>query len=716
MRKFITILFIFLFFGLTIVEEFDISFEDINLNPNDYARITDVEYKAVVSDETNSKGKVIVTERLTFDIHAASKDNLFWELWRDLSEDYIDGVKVDYKVNSVKQILENGSEIIYKESPKLYWNDSDYLSTSSKYGPGKWYHSKGPYNESQRRYECVFFYVDGLYREKVTFEIEYEMYNAALRYNDCSELYLCLYSEDSVKHLESFKAEILVPTKDMPRTGNYFAHTYGTNFNEFPCSESDIINPGYHTFSFDLDKRELKFRPYNEYIEFSLVSYGADKHKFTDHASKNYYYYDNVLDELKDEQTKYEETPIKYEKTKLIILFISCAGAYLIIKYPARKEKKLKESHTFYEPTMKMHYFKDIPSNLDPTFASALVFSKDKLPKNLDGYAALMLSLVRKGYIELEQIDRFKDFTSHNIRIVIKYNPSPIVETLFSEPALELEQPEQSNMQEHKELEPLTPTEEQYFNLIVRHSNGNEISMHDFQNKVYSDYQNTDTFVRSIENSTVNIGISQGYFQKADFEQPKRELQSLSKFCGILGLLTLTLVNIISYQTRLDLAFGAFFILGGALIISAIKFKKMSRKYILFTQYGEDEYVKWRGLYNFLNSETLMNERTAIELPIWEQYLVYSTAFGISDKVIAALKVRCPEMDMSPMLRNPYYRSHSFYYSSRSFRRTTYSASSIARSGSYGGGWRIRWWRSWRRRWWRWPLIRNSKKYQWGCR
>ena len=104
-------------------------FSEINLNPFDYARITDVDYKAVLVDEPGSNGKVVITERLTFDIHAASKDNLFWELWRDLPESYIDGVKVDYQVNSVKQILNDGSEIIYSESPKLYWDDSDYTST-----------------------------------------------------------------------------------------------------------------------------------------------------------------------------------------------------------------------------------------------------------------------------------------------------------------------------------------------------------------------------------------------------------------------------------------------------------------------------------------------------------------------------------------------------------------------------------------------------------
>lgn len=133
MRKNLSIIFyiiIILFFAYS--EGLFDYFPEMNLNPFDYARITDVDYKAVLVDEPGSNGKVVITERLTFDIHAASKNNLFWELWRDLPESYIDGVKVDYQVNSVKQILDDGSEIIYDESPKLYWDDSDYTSTYSR--------------------------------------------------------------------------------------------------------------------------------------------------------------------------------------------------------------------------------------------------------------------------------------------------------------------------------------------------------------------------------------------------------------------------------------------------------------------------------------------------------------------------------------------------------------------------------------------------------
>ena len=674
--------------------------EDSGNGINDYARITEVDYTAEVVDEYGSYGKVIVTERLTYDIHAASEDNLFWELWRDLPEEYVDGVKVCYKVNSVKQILDDGTEVIYDESPKLYWDDSDYLPTSLRYGPGKWYHSEGPYDEENRDYECVFFYVNGLYREKVTFEIEYEMYNAALRYNDCSELYLSMYSEETIKHLESFKGQILIPDEDMPSKGNYDAHTYGTNSHSFPFTESDFKNYGYHTFSFELDEEDLQFKPYNQYIEFSLVSYGDDKHIFTDYASYNDYSDEDVLDELREEQEKYDTQPERYKKIKTAVLVFASLGAVLIIRYALKTDERMKKKHTFYQPTMQMQYFREIPSDLDPHFASELVFCKHKAPKDdSSAYSAIMLSLVRKKYIELAKIDPMKNWTSGNVKIIINYKPVASIKlaTDFTEPDLTnsasipsespaptIDVPSTSDVEE-PQLEPLTLTEKYYFDLIVRHAQGTEISMSSFQSRVSADYENTDSFVRNIENSTAKIGTSQGYFQKADYQQPKTEIKSTATAFTVFGVILMLLVNIISYQTPLDLAFGSFFILGIALIWSARHMKKLSNKYILLTQFGEDEYAKWRGLYSFLDSETLMSERTVVELPLWEQYLVYATAFGISEKVIKALKIRCPDVDTSPMLSNQYYCSTSFRSYGRSFRSATHSASYTARSGGHGG-------------------------------
>lgn len=658
-------------FLLPILSEYSYVFEDVSLNPNDYARITDVEYRAVVMDEPGSEGSVRITERLTFDVHAASPSNGFWELWRDLPEDYIDGVKVDYTVLSVKQILPDGTEIVYEESPKLYWDDYDYVS--SYYGPGKWYHSEGPYSEYDAQYECVFFYIDNVYREEMVFEIEYEMHNAALRYNDCSDLYLAMYSEDTIKYLQSYKAAILFPNKDMPRQGNYEVYTYGTNANAFPVMESATAVPGYYTFYFVLDEDDLQFRPYNEYIEFDLVSYGDDRHIFTEYAPWNYYSSDDVLDEIREEQQDYATAPVTYKVAKFVVLQIFLVLAALVLAYAFTAGLRARRKHVFYQPTVDIDYYRDIPSNLDPNFAAALVFSKHKAPKDDSGvYSAILLSLARKECIELRQLG------GDDVQIIINRNsPQFRLQSAVSVPTVETP---------FKNCEPLTTCEKYYFDLLVRHSAAGSITMSTLQQRVSSDYQNTDSFVRNMTNSVVNIGVKEGYFQKADYAQPKRKMRSSAKFLWVTGILFITLVNIISYHTRLDLAYGAFFIFGICCMIGSIFLKKESEKYVLLTQFGEDEYEKWRGLYNFLNSDTLMHERTIVELPLWEKYLVYATAFGISEKVIQAISIRCPETSSSPVLNNTYYRSSSFrHHSGRSFHSAVRSGSHGARSGGGGG-------------------------------
>lgn len=645
-------------------------------NPFDYARITDVEYQAVVVDEPDSEGKIVVTERLTYDVHAASRSNPFWELWRDLPESYVDGVHVYYKVNSVKQILDDGTEIVWEESPELYWEDEDYERTNTELGPGKWYHSEGPYSEYARQYECVLFYVDAIYRDEITFEIEYEMYNATLRYNDCADLYISLFSGSSCNHLDSFKAEILIPNKDMPAQGNYFYTTYGTNSYSFPVTESDTANPGYHTFAFELDKSDLDFKPYSEFIEFDLVSYGEDKHAFAEYASDNYYSDYDCLGEIIDAQEEYANEATLYKTLRIVVLGLCIIGSGLIFACVFASKSLVKKKYTFYQPTTDYDYFRDIPSDLDPSFAQALVFGKHKTPKDDSGvYSAILLSLARKNYIELQEL------SDKNVQITFKKRPNQ-TPGLMNPPGTVVENTDATAPE--VKLEPLTMCEEYYYNLLARHATSGSILMSSFQYRISKDYENTDTFVRNMDKSTVNIGVRDGYFQKADYEQPKKKILNIATFLMVVGIIITVLLNLISYNTRIGLAYGGFFILGLTCIACSVFLKVRARKFILLTQFGEDEYAKWRGLYNFLNSDTLINERTFIELPLWERYLVYATAFGISEKVIKAISINCPEASASEMLSNPCYRSSSFHHTGRSFRSAVRTGARTARS--YGGG------------------------------
>lgn len=661
---------------------------DLQLNPFDYARITEMDYRAEVVDEPDEETYVHVTERITFDIHAASRDNGFWELWRDLPEDETDGLRAQYKVRSVTKILPDGGRIPYPESPYLYWEDSDYDR------PDRWYHSPGPYNESQRRYECVFFYVNNLYREEVVYELEYDLYNVVLKYNDCCDLYLYPYYGTTMKHLESFTGEILLANKDMPSAGNYDVFTYGTGKESFPVEESDTMYPGYYTFYFDLDKDDLKSRTYNSYIEFELVAHGDDYNIFAEYAPYNLYSWEDVLDEVYAEHEYYATIAGKYRIYKLIALAVCIALSVGVAFLAKRIINKITSKHIFYTETEYPEYYRDIPSDLDPNFAAFMVFSKGKKPKDDSGvYSALLLSLARKKYITLTE--KYDDVEIRILKRPGGYNNgnSSYLDHLFNgnpsaDPdAYTVNGQYIMNSDEAAQMEPLTPCEEYYYNLLIRQTYDNVITMSDFQSRVMTDYENSKSFSDSMKNSIVNIGVSEHYFQKADYAQPKKEINGKATMFIILGILLLIPVNLISYQNRMDLAFGGYSILGLTFVLAGLYMRKEARKYILYSALGEEEYAKWRGLYNFLNSETLMNERTIIELPVWEKYLVYATAFGLSEKIIEAIKIRCPEFDTQTTYRNSgYHRRHFYHRTGHSVRSSVRSGSSYSSAGSYYGG------------------------------
>lgn len=656
---------------LCLMLEFGYVFEYVDLTPWDYQRLTDVEAVMVLQDEEGSGGKVLVTEKVTFDVHKSDEDDLCYELWRDLIEQEVDGLRFDYDVLSVSQIMKDGTIVEYRECSSHDWNTYEAEDLS-----GTWYHSQGPYSSFNDRYECVFFYVDGIYREEVTFLITYEMNNVALRYDDCSDLYLTLYAESPVKKLKSYKADILIPEKDMPGAGNYEYYTYGSNGNGFDVAESTTKYSGFHTFSIDLDQEELKFKPYNLYLEFELVAYGQDKHILAENARMNNYTFDDALDEIRYEADVEHNKPGNFRVGKIMVFIILMLLTGFALYKTFTTKKRMYAKHMFYQPTEEIGTYTGIPGDLDPNFAAALVFSKDKATRDDSGiYSALLLSLVRKDYVTVEEYD------VNDAMIRIK-NPALNQETSIM-PA-----------------EPLTESELLYYNLLVRHSGGNQILMSVLQRRISQDYENTAAFDENIKKAITNIGINGGYIQKADFTQPKEQLLKAAKAYRAWAIIFLLVVNIISFHTRFDLAFGAYFIYGIACLICSIYLNATASNYVLLTQIGANEYVKWRGLYNYLKSEQIVADSNVATMPIWERYFIYATAFGIPTKVTKALGIKFPDMmnqpagyynDYGTVFHSSYVRTGRIHHSSRGIRRavrngTSFHKASATSRGYTGGG------------------------------
>ena len=708
---------IIIFLGLEGYTFEDFGLDGFSLNPFDYCNLTDVSYTAILQDNPNGKANVEITEYLTFDIHAGSKSNTYKELWRELPEEYVDGLKVTYDVKSVTQILSDGTEIPYSETYQMYWEDEDYTPDSTM----RWHHSKGtgkyPDND-----ESLLIYIPWTYREKMTFKIEYSMNNAALKYKDCSELYLSMYSGDSITKLNSYKAQILIPNEIMP--SSYYTYTFGTANTRIPYTESTLTNPGYHAFSINLDKSDLKFNYHNRYLEFCLLAYGKDRNIFTKYAPNNRYSNDNVLEECIEENEYYETENQKINTYKIALLIISIVISVLTIISTHKKYKKTKEKYNFCKPETDYEYFRDIPSDLDPIFASELVFMKDPFNENQEKqeeYAAILLSLARKQYVKINKVDSSKDWSNDNTIISLEplytsstvpdsidspnYSPEPIYTTI--------------NKNTGAVLEPLTTSERLYLELLERHSRvyNNSITINRLQICIDNDFEYTNSFIKDIEKKpALENGVMLGYFQQADYDIPKKELRKSAKTSFNLALLLLIIVNLFSYFTPMSLAFGAYTILGITLLWRNIYLTYKSSNLVLFTQYGANEQAKWYGLYNFLNSETLINEKEVHDLVLWEKYLIYATAFGISEKVVKAIKIRAVELniDKSPILNNHcYIYSANFHRTSRALGRSIHTASRGGGFGGhgrgsggfgghgYGGGGR-------RRRWWRWRSLKAS--------
>jgi len=130
-----------------------------------------------------------------------------------------------------------------------------------------------------------------------------------------------------------------------------------------------------------------------------------------------------------------------------------------------------------------------------------------------------------------------------------------------------------------------------------------------------------------------------------------------------------------------------------------MKAKKEKRRFLIFPYkthvydagVREDmEHVY--GLYLFLKDEDNMAEKEAVEVKVWDEYLIYATIFGIADKVSKQMNIIKPDLTdgdgyHSGFSYTDYYIAHSIAHdithNGVSNARVSYNSSS---SGGGGGG------------------------------
>ena len=123
------------------------------------------------------------------------------------------------------------------------------------------------------------------------------------------------------------------------------------------------------------------------------------------------------------------------------------------------------------------------------------------------------------------------------------------------------------------------------------------------------------------------------------------------------------------------------------LIVNAILLGMMAYRINVLSQKGVDEQEQWKAFKKYMEDFSLLKEKEIPSLVVWEKYLVFATAFGISEKVLKQLKVIYPEItDMNSAMYNySYIHIMNSVNIGDCINSSIYSAVGSSGSGAGGG-------------------------------
>ena len=108
----------------------------------------------------------------------------------------------------------------------------------------------------------------------------------------------------------------------------------------------------------------------------------------------------------------------------------------------------------------------------------------------------------------------------------------------------------------------------------------------------------------------------------------------------------------------------------------------------VWTDKAYDQCLYVWGFNNFLADEDNMKEKAAIEVKLWDEYLIIAAVLGIADRVEKQLKVAIPRYEETSTYNNfpIYYYTHTFAHNSMSAASSAASAGQGGSSSFSGGG------------------------------
>lgn len=304
------------------------------------------------------------------------------------------------------------------------------------------------------------------------------------------------------------------------------------------------------------------------------------------------------LDGIKKEENRYNRQRMFRIIIPIVAYFVILALLILVFRIFG------KEPEIQYQGL----YERELPTKDSPDFVNSAVVN---LIGNVDnnGISAVMLDLYRKDYISFgdNQVDKKK------ISDVIVFK-------------------KQSTGSD------LSESEAYFFDFLKGYSVDNQLDFSDLKKSLKKSESKAKAFNSkySAYQSIVKDNVkARGYFKTTGYV--------FALLLGILlGIGGIVLTPIMIAPPTADLQMLAAVLSGIYLLTASIIFFLPKDVFGKWTKEGLTYYRKWINLKKFLEEFSLMSEYPPDSVIVWEEFLVYATAFGIADKVEKALKKLVP--------------------------------------------------------------------------
>ena len=464
------------------------------------------------------------------------------------------------------------------------------------------------------------------------YEISYTVNDAISKYNDYAELYWQFVGEDFEIDAKKIEGVITLPSLALNKDDiKVWGHTEGLN-GEIYATEANKIEFTLNNFN---SGRYLEIRTLfpTDMIANSNRTYNKDR------------YEEVVKEETKwaneaNFRRNWEKTKDKIFECLLIIAIIAFVIVYIfkIIKY-AKKLSSLKK----YTPEQKLDYFRELPSKT--TTPGEAVYILQEPYNSFNRYygkifTAVLLNLKLRKYIDF----RIEKNEKNKEKIYISYL---------------------------KDGEVTLKKDENDILKFIKSAIGKkeEIEVKDLEKYIKS---HSTSVERLIKNAKKHIE-TQLTKEKSLSKTEQEEYLKYSSNASVYYVMTIVF---------LTWAFPVSIVM----FINGIMCSKIKKRINVLTQKGINEKEKWKGLKKYMEDFSLLNEKEIPAIEVWEEYLVYATAFGIAQKVLKQLKEIYPNIEELDTIGTSciYFMYHTNF--STTFSSSINSAISTSYSSATGGG------------------------------